>query len=97
MSTGVFRSVDYIDGHPVIHRSYSVVGKQKVSEELKLKHGSEFMELAMALDITFLNNMQTSFGDGITPNMREDKEIQMKAYNTLTIITKKATLFLFST
>ena len=96
MSTGVFRSVDYIDGHPVIHRSYSVVGKQKVSDELKLKHGSEFMELAMALDINFLNNMQTSLVDGITPNMREDKDIQMKAYSILTTITKKATRFFCS-
>ena len=96
MSTSAYHSVKYIDGHPILPRSYSVKGKTKASPELKLKHGCEFMELAIALDPKLLDGMPSSSGDGITESIRLNKEMQMKAYDSLAFITSKATRFFCS-
>ena len=96
MDDSDYHRVKYVDGHPVLHPSCSVKGKQKVSTALKLKHGRDFMEMSIAMDPTMLKTMPPFVGGVIPQIVRDDKAVQMKSYETLALITNKAIAFFSS-
>lgn len=97
MNTKHYESVRYIDGHPVLGQRCSVRGKQKnVRREVKLNHGREFMEIAMALDMNLFKDSPLFSTIKIPTTVRDDEEMQLKAYESLAKMTNKATSFFVS-
>ena len=97
MSTNDYQCIQYIGGHPVLHRTCYVKGKQKKAPiGLRLNHGCNFMEVVIAVELLLLKDFPSLKAVIIPQTIRDDRVIQKKVYDLLAKMKNKTTGYFVS-